>query len=747
MILRTLKLARINVMQSFNSLPKLPAQNTPLGRWVLAGGFAAVALALLEFALTLSKTSASFSALYLLFACVGFYVPAGLFFGLVVGLLWAGASASVGAPLGDKLAQTVKALREDPDKDRGAASWILAGAIALGIAAIVPGAAFFVAKNFENESLAAIFLSLSSLVGALVGAVIAPIFKLVCGALFRVVPGGGTFAPRRTLVALLLVVVLPAMGTVVALLTKLSAVDAWPLWFLLLETALLSLALLVLRNTGAKTSWAAAALLSVVGLSCFALTALSLVEQQELPSAISKDSLVAKRLLNFSRKLTDGDKDGASALFAGGDCDDEDANVYPGAKEIAGNGKDDNCLGGDAALSNKGASNPTTAQTTAPAAPAFPKLNFLIITVDTLRADRLGAYGYARPTSPQMDAFAKESVMFQNAYSQAPHTPRSFPSFLTSRLPSEVSWVKEFANYPEMKDDNLTFFEVLAEAGYKTAFIGSHHYFKPERRLQQGIEDVSNENPGTIAESNSAIKGPWLIEKTKKKLGELAKSDQQFALWLHIYEPHASYMVHEGISFGKTLSDKYDGEIAFIDKYLGELFASLKEQKLDENTVVILFSDHGESFNDHGVYFHGSTLYEEILRVPFLIKVPGITPRVVKERVSLLDLFPTVVSLANAKLPEGLRGLSLVPALRGEPVDGINDRIVSSQLLPYPNLDEKHLVIIKGRHKLIHRVKPDNAFELYDLETDPTEQKNLYKVDQAATDAMLQALESFEAAQ
>jgi choline-sulfatase len=216
---------------------------------------------------------------------------------------------------------------------------------------------------------------------------------------------------------------------------------------------------------------------------------------------------------------------------------------------------------------------------------------------------------------------------------------------------------------------------------------------------------------------------------------------------LHVYEPHASYMEHDGISFGKGLSDKYDGEIAFIDKYLGELFASLKEQKLDQNTVVILFSDHGESFKEHGVYFHGSTLYDEILRVPFMIKVPGISPKIVKERVALLDLFPTIVELANAKMPEGLRGLSLVPALQGKPVEGIEDRIIAAQLLPYPNLDEKHIVIIKGRYKLLHRITPDNAFELYDLETDPKEQTNLYKVDAKATEEMLQALESFEAGQ
>src|SRR5262249_54212829 len=140
--------------------------------------------------------------------------------------------------------------------------------------------------------------------------------------------------------------------------------------------------------------------------------------------------------------------------------------------------------------------------------------------------------------------------------------------------------------------------------------VMSHHYFQPGRKITQGIQDVSNENAGGIEESNKASKSPEIVARAKKKMAGLRQAGAPFALWVHLFEPHASYMVHPGgPQFGTSLSDKYDGEVAFVDRYLGDLLDELKAEGLDKNTAVIVFSDHGEAFGEHHLYFHGQSLY------------------------------------------------------------------------------------------------------------------------------------------
>jgi arylsulfatase A-like enzyme len=716
-------------------------RHTRISLWIISAALSAALLALVEF------VHAGTGGLGMLLALLGLYLPVGVLFGLGLGALWTATAKAFGGPPLSLLREKFSLLRQDAEADRRAAAWILSSALAVLTASLVPGLMFFVANTFENTTLAGIFLALSSVAGSLFGLVLAPVFALVFGLLVRVVPGGGESLPRRTVFALFAVLVLPVLlGSVLAL-TRFSAVDSTPLFFLLALLVLsASLAGILPKRRGPAVVGAALSMFLLAGI-LLALTAVSLSEQRPLPQRLAEETLVAKRLLALARAATDGDKDGLSALFDGGDCDDRDPNVYPGAKEIPGNGKDDNCLGGDAAQKEGSPASQSGQASNAsgtPSEPALPKVNFVLITVDTLRADRLGSYGYTRPTSPRIDAFSAQGVRFANAYSQAPHTPRSFPSFLTSKLSSQVSWVKEFANYPEMKDENESFFEILQAEGYQTVAVASHHYFKPERKVNQGIENFINDNPGTIAESNEASKSPEIIPRAKKELEALAKSGKSFALWVHVFEPHSAYLIHdEAPNFGKTLSDKYDNEVAYVDRYIGDLLDAIDQSPAKDNTAVILFSDHGEAFGEHKLYFHGQSLYDEVMHVPFVVRAPGVSPRVVNERIALLDLFPTVVELAHGKLPEGLRGRSLVPALLGKELSGSEERVIAAELLPYPNLNERHVAVYKGKYKLIHKVTA-NLFELYDLSADPGEKNNLYKVDKKATEEMTQVLETYD---
>lgn len=342
--------------------------------------------------------------------------------------------------------------------------------------------------------------------------------------------------------------------------------------------------------------------------------------------------------------------------------------------------------------------------------PASPPQNVILISVDTLRADRLGCYGYARPTSPRIDALAAQGVRFHQAISQAPWTTPSHTSLLTSRYPSShrvtQSWsgfdrfLSEGRGYRILAEEATTLAEVLQERGYRTLALTGGATVGADVGFAQGFDVYRDDGYGLLKKVRPAL-GRWLAESR----------DVPFFIFLHTFEVHAPYLhtemtagvltdaqreaIHEiarspgdadvdgfakqlrqlGLFRREVTSALYDGGIRFTDAFLGLLLEDLRGLGLEERTLVVLTSDHGEEFSEHdpGRFYdaHCPTVFEEMIRVPLILRLPGRLPagRVVETPVELVDVAPTILDLLGAPAPAAMEGKSLVALAAGRTED------------------------------------------------------------------------------
>ena len=342
----------------------------------------------------------------------------------------------------------------------------------------------------------------------------------------------------------------------------------------------------------------------------------------------------------------------------------------------------------------------------------------VVVSIDTLRADHLPAYGYRGVETPALDAFAREAVQFENAVSHVPLTLPSHAAILTGLLPP-LNGVRDNTGYALAAHTTLP--EILARAGYATGAAVSAVVLAKTSRIDRGFQfyddNVEAAAPGMPLGAIQRAGG-----ETERIAEEwiAARGEQPVLVLLHLYEPHTPYTPPE--PFATRYRDApYDGEIAAADAIVGKFFAFLADRKIYDRAIVVVLSDHGEGLGDHGEDEHGVLLYRETLHVPLFVKLPG--GRRGGERiarpVALVDVFPTVTALTGIAAPPGLAGRSLFAA---EGPGGKDRAIYSETLFPRYHFGWSDLASLTGPR--FHYVHAPRA-ELYDFVADPAEKNDL----------------------
>ena len=353
--------------------------------------------------------------------------------------------------------------------------------------------------------------------------------------------------------------------------------------------------------------------------------------------------------------------------------------------------------------------------------------NVILITLDTLRPDRLSCYGSKIVETPSIDAFAAEGVRFTNAASTVPLTLPAHASIMTGLYPPGHG-VRE--NVGTVLDARIpTLAELLgkggwATAGFVSAFVLDHRwgigrgfdrYFDDFDRM--GMETASTANMGSVRRDGAetvAAAVSWLDKRP---------SGRPFFLWLHLYDPHDPYAPKEPFK-SRHAGRPYDGAVAYTDSLVGDFRRALDERHLLEDSLVILTSDHGEGLGDHGETFHGFLVYDSTIRVALIVKTPGGdgAGRVVDRTVSHVDLLPTILELVGLSVPGKIDGRSLAPLIAGPDV-AWERPVYSESLYPLLHYGWAPLRALRtDRFKLIDAPRP----ELYDIAQDPAEEKNLH---------------------
>ena len=347
--------------------------------------------------------------------------------------------------------------------------------------------------------------------------------------------------------------------------------------------------------------------------------------------------------------------------------------------------------------------------------------NLVLISMDTLRADHLGSYGYYRDTSPRIDRFADESILFEHAYSTSAWTFPSHYSMFTGRYPDR----NELVTYPTVKrfQDGPVLAEILRSHDWETvAFTGGG--FVGKLGFERGFDRYVSR--GKRFEDNQEELLEWLRGKD---------STSQFFLFAHGYNTHRPYDPPksvagsfvkeipgpcEGLTFANDqdleindcilaagglhyLFSRYDEEILFADQLLGQILDTLRERKLLDNSIVIVTSDHGEELKDHGSLDHTKTLYQELIHVPLMVRIPGEAPKRIKEKVSIAQIMPTALELLGVPYTEeSLHAVSLFPVGGSEPADVFSVTAFSHRF-PFRELMYS---IVRDRYKLITYENP-----------------------------------------
>lgn len=386
--------------------------------------------------------------------------------------------------------------------------------------------------------------------------------------------------------------------------------------------------------------------------------------------------------------------------------------------------------------------------------------NLVLISIDTLRADRLGCYGYPKPTSPALDKIASEGLLFENMYTPSPWTLPAHMSLLTGLYPSRHGVKSRGTKLPNGVD---TLAEVLSGHGFATAAVINYLYLDQRFGFAKGFDYYKQ-----IPENQTTKGAASTINSLAKKL-LLNRPDKPFFFFLHYFDVHSDYTPkdrykkqfttpYQGIADGSTIqlmafrkglvllsqkdiqhfSDLYDGEIRQLDDELGKLFLFFKEQGLWEQTLLIVTSDHGEEFLEHGGVLHGQTQYQESIHVPMIMHGPGIPKsKRIEGNSSLVDVMPTVLGMLGIETPDTLDGIDLQPTW-GSSETKLPSRFIFAEA---DHHDIKRAVF--HQHYKLHYDLLTKKSQLYDLTKDPNEKYDLADKDTSAANQLFSQLRQF----
>ncbi len=431
----------------------------------------------------------------------------------------------------------------------------------------------------------------------------------------------------------------------------------------------------------------------------------------QIRAPLTRGGVIGPETLDVLRAGLDMDGDGF-AWFLGGDCHPFDAKAGPFASEIPGNGYDENCDGLDRSFGVEDYTDPLKVIAPAPRRLIKPKGNILFVVIDAAQARHLKLYGYKRDTMPALGRFARTATVFENSFAVGNHTSIAMPALLTGHFPSYFSGILA-RNWNSFKvpDKANSIQKRLKKTGYQPIMYAGHRLGGFLRGFHIGIK-VGKER----------IQAKSLGAKALARLKALGpRPEKPVLFFVHFIDAHHPYRAGSNpYRFGKRKVDRYDAELAYVDDHLEPILALMQEKEYADWLVVVT-SDHGEGFYEHGTRYHGKNLYDEEVRVPLIVRAPGARPGRVSIPASHLDIVPTLVEWTGGKPDSALNGQSLLPLLGDKKLAPGARRVVFGECFRTGDI----YGVFDGRFTVLYGQR-ENRFEIYDGSTDPLQKKNIY---------------------